>query len=88
MAKLPPQKTQARQLEYLTKKKLLTTRICDLRLDLKKSPLTARIQQLYEELANHNFRLKPHFWLSDDWFCPDDIPGVAIPFYLAHKKTH
>lgn len=42
MAKLPPQKTQARQLEYLTKKKLLTTRICDLRLDLKKSPLTAK----------------------------------------------
>ena len=73
-------------LEQLSKKQLLQSRICDLPLDLKNSPLTSRIEQLYAELARHGFRFKPHFWLSDDWFCPDGIPGVAIPFYLAHKK--
>jgi len=25
-------------------------------------------------------------WLSTEWFCPDGIPGFAIPFYLAHPR--
>lgn len=81
-----PQRPDAQALEHLTKKQILSTRLCDLRLDIKQSPLSPRIQQLYDELARLKFRFKPHFWLSDDWFCPDEIPGVAIPFYLAHKK--
>jgi len=70
----------------MSKRQFLDTRICELKLDIKHSPLACRIEQLYDELARHGFRFKPHFWLSDDWFCPDEIPGVAIPFYLAHKK--
>ena len=31
-------------------------------------------------------RFRPHFWLSDEWYCPDGVPGVAIPFYLAHPR--
>jgi hypothetical protein len=31
-----------------------------------------------------NFR--PHFWLSNEWFSPDGVPGIAIPFYLAHQR--
>ena len=70
----------------LGKQQLLAMRICDLDLDIASSPLAARIRALYGELARHRFRFKPHFWLSDDWFCPDGVPGVAIPFYLAHPK--
>ena len=29
---------------------------------------------------------RPHYWLSDEWFTPDDVPGIAIPFYLAHPR--
>jgi hypothetical protein len=29
---------------------------------------------------------RPHYWLSDDWFTPDGVPGIAIPFYLAHPR--
>jgi hypothetical protein len=25
-------------------------------------------------------------WLSQEWFSPDGIPGIAIPFYLAHPR--
>ena len=28
----------------------------------------------------------PHAWLSDEWFSPDNTPGIAIPFYLAHPR--
>ena len=38
------------------------------------------------ELTNRGLRLNPHFWLADEWFSPEGVPGVAIPFYLAHPR--
>ena len=47
----------------------------------------ARIAQLRGELAARGLtRFDPHFWLSAEWFSPDGVPGVAIPFYLAHPR--
>jgi len=25
-------------------------------------------------------------WLSNEWFTPDGVPGIAVPFYLAHPR--
>lgn len=66
--------------------RLLDVRICDLGLKLKGSPLEPRIAQLYDELAQRDIDFRPHFWLSDDWYCPDEVPGVSIPFFLAHPR--
>ena len=65
---------------------LLDLRLCDLGLKLEHTPLRARVGQLYRELEDRGLSLKPHVWLSDDWFSPDGIPGIAIPFYLAHPR--
>ena len=66
--------------------RLLDTRICDLGLRLEGTALDDRIQDLYGQLERRNIRFRPHFWLSDEWYSPSDIPGVAIPFYLAHPR--
>ena len=65
---------------------LLDQRFCDLRLTLANSRLEPSIRRLYAELARKGIRFRPHFWLSDEWFSPDGIPGIAIPFYLAHPR--
>ena len=65
---------------------LLDLRLCDLNLQIPGSTLEDRIAQLYRELEGRSLRFRPHFWLSDEWFCPDDVPGIAIPFYLAHPR--
>lgn len=70
----------------LTDEQLLDCRMCDLQLDLEKSSLIPKIERLYEELAARGLDFQPHFWLSDEWFAPDGIPGIAIPFYLAHPR--
>ena len=67
-------------------KRLLPMRICDLGLEIKGTELEERIAELYAELAERDFVFRPHFWLSDEWFCPDGVPGVAIPFFLAHPR--
>jgi hypothetical protein len=68
------------------KDKLLDTRLCDLGLRIAGSSLEPRIQQLYRELEQRGFTFLPHFWLSDEWYCPDGVPGVAIPFFLSHPR--
>ncbi|MEM9587258.1 MAG: putative zinc-binding metallopeptidase, partial [Planctomycetota bacterium] len=74
------------RLASLSDDELLDMRICDLGLSLKESWLQAHIKQLYDELARRGLRFRPHCWLSDDWYSPDGVPGIAIPFYLADKR--
>ncbi|NND96249.1 MAG: hypothetical protein HKN47_02840 [Pirellulaceae bacterium] len=73
-------------LSSMSDEQLLDTRICDLKLSIRDTPLQNRISQLYRELADRGLQFKPHCWLSEDWFSPDGIPGIAIPFYLAHPR--
>ena len=65
---------------------LLDVRICDLGVKIEGTVLEPRIERLYSELERRSIRIRPHFWLSDEWFTPDGVPGVAIPFYLAHPR--
>jgi hypothetical protein len=65
---------------------LLDKRFCDLRLALSGSWLEDAVRRLYGELAAKGIRFRPHVWLSEEWFSPDGIPGIAIPFYLAHPR--
>jgi hypothetical protein len=48
--------------------------------------LERRIAQVQRELDRRRLAFRPHFWLSDDWFTPDGVPGAAIAFYLAHPR--
>jgi len=66
--------------------KLLDMRMCDLGVQLEGTPLEDRMAKLYRELEQQGIRFRPHCWLSEDWFSPDDVPGIAIPFYLAHPR--
>lgn len=68
--------------------RLLDMRICDLQIDIPGSPIEPRIERLYRELKDRDIRLRPHCWFSDDWFSPDGIPGIAIPFYMGHRRLH
>ena len=66
--------------------RLLRIRLRDLGLTIEGTYLEGCVDKLYEELDHRGIRLKPHVWLSDDWFSPADVPGFAIPFYLAHPR--
>jgi hypothetical protein len=77
---------QAVSWQRLPDEQLLQLRFCDLKLQLRGSPLERRLQRLYTELADRGIRFRPHMWLAEEWFSPDDIPGIAVPFYLAHPR--
>ncbi len=61
--------------------------MCDLDLKIvRRSPLDQSIRQLYRELESRDLVFRPRFWISDEWFSPDGVPGIAVPFYLAHPR--
>jgi len=70
----------------LSDEDLLKLRFCDLKLSLKRSPLASQVKRLYEELESRGIRFRPHVWLAEEWFSPDGVPGIAMPFYLAHPR--
>ena len=72
--------------EDLPEERLLDVRVCDLKVTLEDSELGWRVSQLHEELGAKGVAFRPHCWLSNEWFTPVGVPGIAIPFYLAHPR--
>jgi len=67
--------------------RLLDLKMCQLGLTIEGSALAERIAELQQELeARGLISFAPHCWLSDEWFTPDGVAGVAIAFYLAHPR--
>jgi hypothetical protein len=65
---------------------LLNSRISDLGLQIEGSPLEPLTRRLYRELDAKGLDFQPRFYLTDGWGCPDGVPVIGIPFYLADKR--
>jgi hypothetical protein len=71
----------------LSDEDLLKLRICDLGLEIAGTELEGRIQRLYAELEQKDLhRFRPRIYLGDEWFSPDGVPSISIPFFLAHPR--
>jgi hypothetical protein len=70
----------------LARKEILSKRINELSLKISGSRLEGLINKLYKELEEHNITFKPKCYLADEWGCPDRIPTIGIPFYLADPE--
>jgi len=70
----------------LPDEELLKLRLRDLRVTIEGTWIEQRLADLSEELERRGLRIRPHAWVSDEWFSPDNTPGIAIPFYLTHPR--
>lgn len=71
---------------HLKESELLEKRISDLGLQIAGTWVAPLIQKLYEELDQKGLTFRPPVFLADEWFVPDGIPAIGIPFYLAHER--
>ena len=62
---------------------LLQRRIGELNLRLDGTPVARLTRRLYEELEHAGLSFRPPVYLSDEWGCPDRVPIIGVPFYLA-----
>jgi hypothetical protein len=70
----------------LSDDELLNLRFCELGLTLEGTHLEACVAELYRELDARQLAVHPPCYLGDEWFSPDGVPAIAIPFYLAHPR--
>ncbi|MFN2445042.1 MAG: putative zinc-binding metallopeptidase [Vicinamibacterales bacterium] len=70
----------------LPDEQLLDLRLADLPLRIEGSALEPRIAELRAELEARALRVPLHFYLSDEWFTPDGVAAMAVPFYLVHPR--
>jgi len=65
---------------------LLNSRVCDLGLRIHGGAIEPMIRQVERELLAKGIKFRPTFYLSDGWGCPDQVPAVGVPFYLADRR--
>jgi hypothetical protein len=70
----------------LPDQQLLKVRLKDLKLKVDGTWLEKCLRSLYGELDERGIRVRPHAWISSEWFSPENTPGIAMPFFLAHPR--
>ena len=65
---------------------LLDRRISELGLTIHGTAVERLAEQLYTELAARGLSFRPPVYLSDQWGCPEGIPLIGVPFYLADSR--
>jgi Putative zinc-binding metallo-peptidase len=70
----------------LPDEQLLKLRLRDLKVTVEGTWLEDCFNSLLEELGQRGIRVRPHAWISSEWFSPENTPGIAFPFYLAHPR--
>jgi hypothetical protein len=67
---------------------ILQRRINELGLKVEGTVLEVLIRELEYELVAHGVkRVKPRCYLTDEWGCPEGVPIIGIPYYLADERV-
>src|ERR1044071_2051810 len=80
------QRHRARVWAALGGERLRDLRFKDLDAAVEGSTLEPLVHQVWAELEQRGLKLRPHVWVSTEWFSPDGVPGIAVPFYLVHPR--
>lgn len=62
----------------LSDEQLLKIRLKDLKLTVEGTWLEDCVHNLRGELEERGIRVRPHAWISNEWFSPDTTPGVLL----------
>jgi hypothetical protein len=65
---------------------LMARKISELGLAISGTRVERMVDQLYRELEARGLSLRPPVYLSDQWGCPDGVPLIGVPFYLADPR--
>jgi hypothetical protein len=76
----------ADELSELSDTDILKLRFKNIGLSMKESEVEASIQQLYKELELKGLVFRPQIFFGDEWFSPEGMNAISVPFYLANAR--
>ena len=77
---------KAEELSGLTDAEILKFRFKDIQLSIKGTDVETYVQQLYTELEAKGLKFRPSIFLGDEWFSPEGMNAISVPFYLSNSR--
>lgn len=77
---------EVEELNQLPDAEILKLRFKNIRLPLKDSEVEKYVQQLYAELEAKGLSFRPQIFFGDEWFSPEGMNAISVPFYLANSR--
>jgi hypothetical protein len=76
----------ALQLSGMTDDEILKLRFKNISLSITGSDVEDRMLQLNSELESKGLTFRPQIFLGDEWFSPEGMNAISVPFYLANTR--
>lgn len=73
-------------LSDLSDSEILKLRFKNIALTIAGSDVELQVSQLYKELEAKGLLFKPQIFLGDEWFSPEGMNAISVPFYLASSR--
>lgn len=70
----------------LSDQQILKMRFKDLPISVAQTEVQEKVQQLYLELEAKGLVFRPQIFFGDEWFSPEGMNAIAVPFYLANTR--
>ncbi len=81
-----PKSVNSEELFNFSDADILKMRFKDLKIQTSDTEVEEAIRQLYVELAAKGLSFKPQIYFGDEWFSPEGMNAISVPFYLAHPR--
>jgi hypothetical protein len=79
-------RSQIEDLAQMTDAEILKLRFKNIAFHLEGSEVETRTKQLYTELEEKGLSFRPQIFLGDEWFSPEGMNAISVPFYLANTR--
>lgn len=77
---------KAEDLSDMNDAEILKLRFKNISLKIADTDVELRVKQLYSELEAKGLMFKPQIFLGDEWFSPEGMNAISVPFYLANTR--
>lgn len=77
---------KSEELLELTDEQILKLRFKNIKLSVSGTDVQTYIEKLYSELAAKGLTFRPQIFLGDEWFSPEGMNAISVPFYLADLR--
>lgn len=74
------------ELKTLDDTSVLKLRFKDLSLNIEGTEIEDYVKQLYFELEAKGLKFRPDVFLGDEWFSPEGMNAISVPFYLVNDR--
>lgn len=83
---MPLKAIKAEELSNLSDLEILKLRFKNISLSIIETEVENQVNQLYSELEIKGLAFRPQIFLGDEWFSPEGMNAISIPFYLANAR--